>query len=248
MNSSDQPLYAQIKSAIDKKIETAEWPANFQVPSEDDLAGTFRASRLTVRRALRELQADGVLLRIQGRGTFVIGPRMQCAIFNLPDAAEEVMLSGGAHSSRVLQHEVLSADNPRRSMLQSSLEDPVFYSKLLHLEDGTPIQIEERYVNSVEAPDYLQQDFAVISPNFWLLRNTIVTTVDNTIRAIRADEDAREILQIEVNQPCLLVDRQTWRDGIPVTRSRFTYPGDRYRLRSSHEARATRVSSPTSNR
>jgi len=88
MNSSDQPLYAQIKSAIDKKIETAEWPANFQVPSEDDLAGTFSASRLTVRRALRELQADGGLLRIQGRGTFVIGPRMQCAIFNFPDASE----------------------------------------------------------------------------------------------------------------------------------------------------------------
>ncbi|WP_343315467.1 UTRA domain-containing protein [Brucella sp. BE17] len=248
MTTSDQPLYAQIKNAIDKKIETAEWPANFQVPSEDDLAGAFSASRLTVRRALRELQADGVLLRIQGRGTFVIGPRAQCAIFNLPDASEEVILSGGAHSSRILQHEVLSADNPRRNMLQSAPEDEVFYSKLLHLEDGTPIQIEERYVNSAEAPDYLQQDFNLITPNLWLLRNTIVTTVDNTIRAIRADEDIREILQIEISQPCLLVDRQTWRTGIPVTRSRFTYPGDRYRLRSSHEARATRVTSSSLSR
>jgi len=159
-----------------------------------------------------------------------------------------VILSGGAHSSRILQHEVLGPDNPRRNMLQSSPENEVFYSKLLHLEDGTPIQIEERYVNSAEAPDYLGQDFTLITPNFWLLRNTIVTTVDNTIRAIRADEDIREILQIEANQPCLLVDRQTWRDGIPVTRSRFTYPGDRYRLRSSHEARATRVTSSSLSR
>ncbi|QWK81095.1 MULTISPECIES: UTRA domain-containing protein [Brucella/Ochrobactrum group] len=245
MSNSDQPLYVQIKTAIDRKIESAEWPANFQVPSEDDLAGTFGASPLTVRRALRELQADGVLLRIQGRGTFVIGPRMQCAIFNLPDASEDVILSGGAHSSRILQHEMLGADHPRRSMLQAGSDSPVFYSKLLHFEDGTPIQIEERYVNAIEAPDYLQQDFTVTTPNAWLLRNTIVTTVENTIRAIRADDETRENLQIDSSQPCLLVDRQTWRDGIAVTRSRFTYPGDRYRLRSTHEARPSRSGSAT---
>src|SRR5690606_19763850 len=87
---TDQPLYEQIKTAIDRRIETEEWPANFQVPSEENLASEFGASPLTVRRALRELQSDGVLLRIQGRGTFVIGPRMQCAVFNLPDIVEEV--------------------------------------------------------------------------------------------------------------------------------------------------------------
>lgn len=244
MTATDQPLYAQIKSAIDKRIETAEWPANFQVPSEEDLAGEFGASRLTVRRALRELQADGVLLRIQGRGTFVIGPRMQCAVFNLPDASEEVTLSGGAHSSRVLQHQMLETDNPKRNMLQCPSENEVYYSRLLHFEDGTPVQIEERFVNSAEAPDYINQDFTKITPNSWLLRNTVVTTVENTIRAIRPDEDAREFLQIEMSQPCLLLDRLTWREGVPVTRSRFTYPGDRYRLRSSHEARTSRIVTP----
>ena len=68
-----------------------------------------------------------------------------------------------------------------------------------------------------------------------------MTTIDNTIRAIRADEDVRNYLQIDGNQPCLLLDRSTWRDGIPVTRSRFIYPGDRYRLRSTHEARTNRI-------
>src|SRR5690606_1507420 len=100
--STDRHLYEQVKSAIDRRIETEEWPANFQIPSEENLADEFGTSRLTVRRALRELQTDGVLVRIQGRGTFVIGPRMQCAIFNLPDITEEVSLSGGAHSCRVL--------------------------------------------------------------------------------------------------------------------------------------------------
>lgn len=239
--SSDQPLYEQIKGAIDRRIETEEWPANFQIPSEENLAGEFGASRLTVRRALRELQADGILLRIQGRGTFVIGPRMQCAVFNLSDIAEEVALSGGAHSCRVLQLSILGKDSPGRNMLQLPADETVFHSRLLHLEDGTPIQLEDRYVNAAEAPGYIEQDFSKITPHNWLLRETSVTTVDNTIRAIRADEEVRQHLQIDANQPCLLLDRSTWREGIPVTRSRFIYPGDRYRLRSTHEARTSRI-------
>lgn len=239
--TTDQPLYEQIKSVIDRRIEAEEWPANFQVPSEEALAAEFGTSSLTVRRALRELQADGVLLRIQGRGTFVIGPRMQCAVFNLPDIAEEISFSGGAHSCRALHHAILGRDSPGRNMLQLAPDDVVFHSRLLHLEDGTPIQLEDRYVNAAEAPGYLEQDFSRTTPHNWLLRETTVTTVDNTIRAIRADEEVRKHLQIDENQPCLLLDRSTWRDGIPVTRSRFIYPGDRYRLRSTHEARSNRI-------
>ena len=126
-------------------------------------------------------------------------------------------------------------------MLQLPLDEAVYHSRFLHLEDGTPIQLEDRYINASEAPDYISQDFSKISPHLWLLRETTVTTVDNTIRAIRADEEIRQHLQIEGNQPCLLLDRSTWRNGIPVTRSRFIYPGDRYRLRSTHEARTSRI-------
>jgi len=248
--NGDQPLYERIKSVIDRRIETSEWPADFRVPSEEELADEFGASPLTVRRSLRELQAVGVLIRIQGKGTFVIGPRMQCAVFNLPDIAEEVAAMGGQHSCRVVAHTLLGKDSPARNMLQLSADDTIFHSRLLHLEDGTPIQVEDRYVNASEAPGYLEQDFTRMTPNWWLLRETTVTTVDNSIRAIRADEEVRKLLQIDVNQPCLLLDRSTWRDGVPVTRSRFIYPGDRYRMRSTHEARTNRIvtTSKSSNR
>ncbi|CAA0107080.1 HTH-type transcriptional repressor YvoA [Starkeya nomas] len=232
----DQPLYGRIKSAIEKRIRAAEWPADFQVPREEELAEEFGASRLTVRRALRELQTEGMLVRIQGRGTFVIGPKMQCAVFELPDVSEEIEDGGGVHTSEVISLLALRPGDPLSNLLPLPNDGVVFHSRILHKEDGTPIQLEDRFINSEEAPAYLDQDFTRITPHTYLLRETEVTFVDNTIRAIRPDEESRALLQIDANQPCLLLDRRTWRGDVPVTRSRFLYPGDRYRLRSSHEA------------
>jgi GntR family histidine utilization transcriptional repressor len=234
-----QPLYGQIKATIAKRIRAAEWPADFQVPREEELATEFGASKLTVRRALRELQSEGMLIRIQGRGTFVIGPKMQCAIFELSDVSEEIEDGGGVHTSEVISLSALLPGNPLSKMLPLPNDGVVFHSRILHKEDGTPIQLEDRFVNAEEAPDYLDQDFTRLTPHAYLLRETEVTFVDNTIRAIRPDEESRIALQIDLGQPCLLLDRRTWRGDVPVTRSRFLYPGDRYRLRSSHEATTT---------
>lgn len=117
MPESDPHLYEKIKETIDRRVEAEEWPAEFQVPAEVELAEEFGASPLTVRRALRELQAEGVLIRIQGRGTFVVGRRMQCAVFNISDMAEEIALSGGAHTSKLINLGVIPRDSSESNML-----------------------------------------------------------------------------------------------------------------------------------
>src|SRR5699024_4357347 len=132
-----QPLYKQLKLAIEKRIREEEWPADFQVPKEEALAQEFSASTLTVRRALRELQSAGMLARIQGRGTFVVGPRMQCAIFELPDVSEEIGESGGVHTSEVIALYELPKDSPLMSLMHIPGNGRVFHSRLLHREDGT---------------------------------------------------------------------------------------------------------------
>ena len=127
-----QPLYGQIKTAIEKRIRAAEWPADFQVPREEDLAAEFGASALTVRRALRELQSEGMLVRVQGRGTFVVGPRMQCAIF------EALRRFGGDLGERRRPHQrsdvacALAPDSPFIGLLALPAGSTVFHSRLLH--------------------------------------------------------------------------------------------------------------------
>jgi GntR family histidine utilization transcriptional repressor len=233
--SNIQPLYERVKDSISRRIMAEEWPAQFRIPREDELAQEFDVSRLTVQRALRELQTEGLLVRMQGRGTFVVGPKMQCAVFELKDLAEEIMENGGVHTSEVVTLDMLSSDDPRARLLPVRPGTRVFHSRVVHKEDGTPIQLEDRFVNADEAPDYLQQDFTRITTYAYLRQATQVTSVDNTIRAIRIDEASKSLLQIDENQPCLLIDRRTWRGSVPVTRSRYVYPGDRYRLHSAHQ-------------
>jgi GntR family transcriptional regulator, histidine utilization repressor len=233
---TQQPLYAQIKTAIERRIQEDKWQADFQLPGEEELAVEFGSSRLTVRRALKELQNEGLLIRIQGRGTFVVGPRVPCAIFDLPDISEEIEYSGGVHTSEVIALRAIDRNDSLAALLPMPPGAVLFHSRILHKEDGTPLQIEDRFVNSLEAPGYLEQDFSRISPHAYLLGETEVTAVENSIRAVRADAESLRFLEIASDQPCLLIDRRTWRDKVPVTRSRFLYPGDRYRLRSSHEA------------
>lgn len=69
------PLYLQVKQSIIEKIHTAEWQANDRIPSESELVTQFQCSRMTANRALRELTAEGLLVRLQGVGTFVAEPK-----------------------------------------------------------------------------------------------------------------------------------------------------------------------------
>ena len=66
-----QPLYQQVKNHIIERIESGEWPPERRTPSENELVEALSVSRMTANRALRELTAEGYLVRVQGVGTFV---------------------------------------------------------------------------------------------------------------------------------------------------------------------------------
>src|SRR5580658_3699686 len=161
--SNVQPLYEQVKDSISRRITAEEWPAQFRIPGDDELSQEFGVSRLTVQRALRELQTEGLLVRMQGRGTFVVGPKMQCVVFELKDLAEEIIENGGVHTSEVVTLETLTSDDPLSRLLPVPPGTRVFHSRIVHKEDGTPIQLEDRFINADEAPDYLQRDFTRIT-------------------------------------------------------------------------------------
>ena len=83
MGEGPAPLYARVKQMIVQQIESGTWPPHHRVPSESELVAELGFSRMTINRALRELTAEGLLVRMQGVGTFVAEPKT-CLLYTSP--------------------------------------------------------------------------------------------------------------------------------------------------------------------
>ena len=88
------PRYQRIKQFIRERIEQGEWPTAYQVPSEHKLCEQFDVSRMTARKALQELTAEGVLVRAQGLGTFVAEAKPQSSLLEVRNIADEIRERG----------------------------------------------------------------------------------------------------------------------------------------------------------
>jgi GntR family histidine utilization transcriptional repressor len=223
-------LYIQVKEYILARIESGQWPPDARIPSENQLVETLKVSRMTVNRALRELAVEGRLVRIQGVGSFVAQPKPVTALFEIQSIDDEVRGWGGVYACevRLLAEERAYAELAAAMALP--LGAPVFHSIIVHRDRGRPVLLGDRYVNPVVAPHYLEQDFTTITPTKYLLRTAPVTKVEHIIEAVRPEDEVCRLLEIEADEPCLVLHRQTWNDTLVNTHSRFSYPGSRYRI------------------
>jgi GntR family histidine utilization transcriptional repressor len=107
---------------------------------------------------------------------------------------------------------------------------PVFHTLIVHFENGVPLQCEDRYVNPVQAPDYLAVDFTRTTPTHYLLEVAPLWEAQYSIEAGSASADEARLLGIEPGAPCLVVVRRTVSRGVPITIARLVHPGSRYVL------------------
>lgn len=227
------PLYLQVKQSIIEKIHTAEWRTNDRIPSESELVSQFQCSRMTANRALRELTAEGLLVRLQGVGTFVAEPKGQSALFEIHSIEAEILARNHKYSCRIIKLEEIQASAALASELNIPTEAPVFHSVIIHMENDVPVQIEDRYVNALAAPDYLKQNFLSITPHDYLSQVAPLTQGEHIVEAIEADERSARLLQINVGASCLLITRRTWSQAYIVTSTKLLFPGHRYKLKGS---------------
>nr|WP_257604540.1 histidine utilization repressor [Pseudomonas fluorescens] len=215
---------------ITQQIESGSWPPHQRVPSESELVNQLGFSRMTINRALRELTAEGLLVRMQGVGTFVAEPKTRSALFEVNNIADEIAARGHQHSCQVIILAEEAAGSERALALDMREGQRVFHSLIVHLENGVPVQIEDRYVNAQAAPDYLRQDFTRQTPYAYLTQVAPLTEGEHVVEAILAEADECRLLQIDRAEPCLLIRRRTWSGRQPVTCARLIHPGSRHRL------------------
>jgi GntR family histidine utilization transcriptional repressor len=230
MGDSPAPLYARVKQMINQQIANGTWPPHHRVPSESELVTQLGFSRMTINRALREMTAEGLLVRMQGVGTFVAEPKTQSALFEVHNIADEIASRGHRHTCKVIILCEEAAGSERALALDMREGQRVFHSLIVHFENDIPVQIEDRFVNAAVAPEYLHQDFTQQTPYAYLSNVAPLTEGEHVVEAILAESDECELLQIEKGEPCLLIRRRTWSGRTPVTAARLIHPGSRHRL------------------
>ncbi len=229
MNQS-KPRYQQLKDLIIGRISSGELQPADRVPSENELVESMRVSRMTANRALRELNDEGYVDRVAGRGTFVSDYRSQSHLLEVHNIADEIARRGHAHTSRVIRQSLQHARGEVAKALHVQQGSDVFHLLLVHAENGIPIQLEDRHVLASFAPDCLQQDFETVTPSAYLTSISPLQEAEQVVRASLPNRAVQKHLDMREGEASLVVIRRTWSDGRPVTFARLHHPGSRYEL------------------
>jgi GntR family histidine utilization transcriptional repressor len=222
--------YARVKQHLLQGLEAGIWPPGARMPSEAALVAEFSVSRMTVNRALRELQAEGLVQRSQGLGTYAAPLHRVASQLTLRDLHEEIEARGHRHHATVHLQRAEAAPAALAAQLGVAAGAEVFHTLIAHFENGVALQCEDRYVNPACAPGYLDADFTLTTPTQWLFQHTALWRAQYSIEAGRATAREAKLLGIAPDVPCLVVVRRTFTRKEPITLARLVHPGALYTL------------------
>lgn len=229
-SATDISLHKRIRSAIEQHILTGEWPPGHKVPVEHELMATYGCSRMTVNKVLTELASEGLVQRRRRAGTFVSKPRPPATLLQIPDVKAEILALGAPYALRMLSRDTrLSGRNDMRRL---SVETPrqVLALRCVHMAGSAPFALEDRLIDLSTVPEAGRESFATDPPGTWLLAHVPWSDAEHCIRAINADPEITGLLDLPPNAACLVLDRQTWRGGAPITAARTWFPAESFHL------------------
>lgn len=214
------PLYQQIKELILNSLRAGEWKPGEVIPSEVELAVRFKVSQGTVRKAVDELAAENLLLRRQGKGTFVATHAEQQVQFRFLKLVPD---SGTRGSEGPAQRDIIECRKSRATAdvakaLALRTGDTVIQARRVLSFGGTPIILEDIWLpaspfkglTAERLTNYQGPMYALFETEF----NVRMVRADEKIRAIAASDIQADLLRVKLNTPLLSVERvaYTYRD------------------------------------
>jgi GntR family histidine utilization transcriptional repressor len=215
--------YAAVKSEILRRIRNRVWAPGALVPGEIELAESFGVARGTMNRAMRELTEQGYLERKRKGGTRVRPSPLRAARFEIPIVRAEIEGMGAAYGYELLHRAVVPASTLLKKAFGGMQDGRLLHLRCLHLADGKPFQLEERWINLKALPQAEQADFAELGPNEWLVQTVPYTDVEIAFEACAASALAAEHLRVKAGEPLFMTSRTTWFKGEAITHVRLTF-------------------------
>lgn len=234
MRGADVPLYVQLKHHIRGLIASGELKPGDALPGERELVAKFGLSRTTIRQALGDLVAEGLLYRHHGKGTFVAPHGMKQNLTPLTDLPEELRSMGYTPEVEVLACEMKAPPAGVAVTLGIGTDEQIAFIARRILAQGEPIVVVRTYLLE-HVGSLVNGDDLATEPIYSRLERFGYPVREGlqTISATRVHPRDAGVLQIEPGAPALLLQRVTFIDpGAPVEYSEAVFRADRFQYQT----------------
>jgi len=227
------PLYQQIKVLILQSLQSGEWKPGELIPSEMDLAARFRVSQGTVRKAIDELAAENLVMRRQGKGTFVATHAEQHVQYRflrlMPDSGD--LASEGPAQRQIIDCKRLRAPADIARALALRTGDAVLQLRRVLAFQGIPTILEDVWLPGGPFKGLTAERLATYRGPMYALFETEfgvrMVRPEEKIRALAADTASAELLKVPVGEPLLSVERTAYTyNDLPMELRRGLYRTD----------------------
>ncbi len=207
LTSGALPKYRQLLQLLRTRILAGELPPNTRLPTEDDLMQTYGLARGTVRRAIEQLGAEGLIYTVQGSGSFVSAGHPHALPFRFTDS------NGGLPVTfRVITKETIPASMTIAERLALPLGEPLIHIARLRLAGDAVEGYSERYLPRSLCPELLDEDLTQSSIHDILVTRSELPLLRAVveIEAQMLDEEDAALLQVAPNTPAIVISRLTY--------------------------------------
>lgn len=223
MNTPSFRNWQSVQTEVLRRIHAREWKPGDLIPNEADLALEFGCARTTVNRALRAVADSGLLDRKRKAGTRVAEQPVAKATLAIAVIRCEIEERGQYYGYRLITRREAVPPLAISDAIKSPPNRTLLHVRALHLADDAPYAFEDRWINTIAAPDALDESFESISANEWLLKHAPYTHGEIVFTATAASQDDAAALQCSVQSPLFTIDRMTWDGSSAVTKVRLLY-------------------------
>lgn len=230
-HASPVPLYSQIRELLRGRILDGTYRGDQQMPSENDMVKAFGVSRITVRQALNDLQKEGLIFKIHGKGTFVSRQKAVQNLMRLEGFGEAMSARGHETHSRVLGHRVMRPGRQVAERLGLAESADVMEIRRVRYLDSEPLSLDVTYVpvdlgRRLVKEDLARRDvFAILEGDYGYRLERAELRIDATL----ADHALCTALAVPEGSPVLRIERLTLASpDQPIDFEYLYYRGDAF--------------------
>ncbi len=221
------PLYVQLKYKLLKIIQTDYKPGDL-LPPESKLLQMYKVSRITVRKAMEELEREGAVLKKQGIGTFVRKKKILYDANIIGSLTQRLSKQNHSLQTKIIEYETITTEHYVKELLKC---DILLCIKRFRVLDGVPFALMQNYLDIRKTPN-LQEDFKIESLYTFLKQEYKLEfyKAEETVEARAATKQEAKKLEIKEGAPLLSLHRLSYdKNGEPIEFSDIVIKSDMYK-------------------